>query len=198
MKTLKNILAFVGLLVVAGLVFALVKFDLGTKLSAASQLDSKAMGLYMEMFETVLSTGNAAEGMVRSVKVSPEVSNEDIKDIIESIASENNMDMVADVTMFDGSPLKEGGEKTKYTRIFSLCSRPIAQVFLDYSMAYGAFMPCRIMLEEDDKGDRWLYTMDLGLMIHGGKPLPKKMLEKAEHVRDTLYEAMDKAATGDF
>lgn len=198
MRFLKNILALIGLIVVGGLLFVLVKFDLGPKLSAATQLDPKAMSLYMEMFDTVLTTGNAAEGMVRKVKVNPEITNDDIKDIIESIASENNMDMVGDVTMFDGSPLREGGEKTKYTRIFSLCSRPIAKVFLDYSMAYGAFMPCRIMLEEDDKGDRWLYTMDLGLMIHGGTPLPKEMLKQAEHVRDTLYEAMDKAATGDF
>lgn len=33
--------------------------------------------------------------------------------------------------------------------------------FLDFSMAFGAFMPCRIMLQEDDNGDRWLHTMDM-------------------------------------
>jgi len=192
----KNILAVIGALVLAGLIFAVVKF--GGMMSQAAQLDPKAMSLYMDMFDTVLKTGNAAEGMVRKVKVSPDVTNEDIKDIIESLASDRNMQMVGDVTMFDGSPLDSSGKKTKYTRIFSLCSRPIAKQFLDYSMAYGAFMPCRIMLQEDDEGNRWLHTMDLGLMIHGGKPLPEDMLKAAEHVRDTLYEAMDKAATGDF
>jgi len=192
----KNILAVIGALAVAGLIFAVVKF--GGMMSQAAQLDPKAMSLYMDMFDTVLKTGNAAEGMVRKVKVSPDVTNEDIKDIIESLASDRNMQMVGDVTMFDGSPLDSSGKKTKYTRIFSLCSRPIAKQFLDYSMAYGAFMPCRIMLQEDDEGNRWLHTMDLGLMIHGGKPLPEEMLKAAEHVRDTLYEAMDKAATGDF
>ena len=192
----KNILAVIGALAVAGLIFAVVKF--GGMMSQAAQLDPKAMSLYMDMFDTVLKTGNAAEGMVRKVKVSPDVTNEDIKDIIESLASDRNMQMVGDVTMFDGSPLDSSGKKTKYTRIFSLCSRPIAKQFLDYSMAYGAFMPCRIMLQEDDEGNRWLHTMDLGLMIHGGKPLPEDMLKAAEHVRDTLYEAMDKAATGDF
>ncbi len=65
-------------------------------------------------------------------------------------------------------------------------------------MAYGAFMPCRIMLQEDDNGDRWLYTMDMGLMIHGGKPLPPEMLTMAENVRDTIYKCMDMSATGDF
>jgi hypothetical protein len=54
------------------------------------------------------------------------------------------------------------------------------------------------MLQEDDEGNRWLYTMDMGLMLHGGRPLPPKMLKMAEAVRDTVYAAMDKAAEGDF
>jgi uncharacterized protein (DUF302 family) len=196
MGFIKSLLMIIGALVVAGLLFAGVKF--GGMLSQVSKLDSQALPLYMNMFETVLKTGNAADGMVRFKKVSPDVSNDDIKDIIESVASDGNMELVGDVTMFDGSPLDSSGKKTKYTRIFSLCSRPIAQKFLDYSMAYGAFMPCRIMLEEDDEGNRWLYTMDMGLMIHGGQPLPADMLKMAESVRDTVYAAMDKAAVGDF
>ncbi len=196
MGILRTIFAFIGLVVVAALIFAFVKF--GGVIGKAKSLDPQAMGLYMNMFNKVLETGNSADAMVRKVKVSPDVSNDDIKDIIENVASDGNMQLVGDVTMFNGSPLEEGGPKTKYTRIFSLCSRPIAKKFLDYSMAYGAFMPCRIMLQEDDNGDRWLYTMDMGLMIHGGKPLPDDMLKMAEQVRDTVYGAMDKAAKGDF
>jgi len=193
---IKNILAIIGALAVAGLIFAGVKF--GGMVSQAASLDSKAMSLYMDMFGTVLKTGNAADGMVRIRKVSPDVTNDDIKDIIESVASDGNMALVGDVTMFDGTPLREGGPKTKYTRIFSICSRPIADKFLDYSMAYGAFMPCRIMLREDENGDRWLITMDMGLMIHGGKPLPEDMLKMALSVQKTIYDAQDKAASGDF
>jgi uncharacterized protein (DUF302 family) len=196
MGFLRGLFAFIGLVVVAGLIFAFVKF--GGLVGQVKSLDPKAMGLYMDMFSNVLKTGNSAEAMVRKVKVNPDVSNEDIKDTIDSYASDHNMQLVGDVVMFDGSPLDSSGKKTKYTRIFSLCSRPIAQKFLNYSMAYGAFMPCRIMLQEDDNGDRWLYTMDMGLMIHGGKPLPSEMLKMAESVRDTIYGAMDAAATGDF
>ncbi len=196
MGFLRGLFALIGLIVVAGLVFAFIKF--GSVAGKAKALDPQAMGLYMKMFNGVLATGNSAEAMVRKVKVDKDVENDDIKDAIENIASDGNMQLVGDVTMFDGAPLKEGGPKTKYTRIFSLCSRPIAQKFLNYSMAYGAFMPCRIMLQEDDNGDRWLYTMDMGLMIHGGKPLPDDMLKMAEQVRDTIYACMDKAAKGDF
>jgi len=193
MGFLKSIFAFIGLVVVAGFLVAALKFG-----GAVSSLDSKAMGLYMAMFSTVLETGNSADAMSRRVKVDADVSNEDIKDAIESIASDGNMALVGDVTIFNGDPIDSSGEKTKYARTFSLCSRPIAKDFLNYSMAYGAFMPCRIMLQEDDNGDRWLYTMDMGLMIHGGKPLSPEMLKMALNVRDTVYKAMDLAAKGDF
>ena len=196
MGVIKTILMIIGALVVAGLLFAGVKF--GGLIGQVTKLDPQAMNLYMDMFGTVLETGNAADGMVRYKKVDAEVSNEDIKDIIESVASDGNMELVADVTMFDGSPLDSSGKKTKYTRIFSICSRPVAAKFLNYAKSYGAFMPCRIMLQEDDEGNRWLYTMDMGLMLHGGRPLPADMLKMAEAVRDTVYAAMDKAAEGDF
>ncbi len=196
MGFIKGLLAFIGAVVVAAVIFAGVKY--GGLISSVASLDSKAMPLYMNMFGTVLKTGNAAEGMVRVRKVDPEVGNDDIKDIIESVASDGNMQLVGDVTMFDGTPLKKGEKPTKYTRIFSICSRPIASKFLNYSKAYGAFMPCRIMLRADDKGNRWLITMDMGLMIHGGKTLPPEMLKMAQSVRDTIYAAQDKAAKGDF
>ncbi len=196
MGFIKGILMLIGTLVVAGMIFAFVKF--GGTIKEASSLDSQAIGLYMDMFGKVLKTGKAADAMSRSVKVLPEVSNDDIKDAIESIANDGNMELVGDVTMFDGSPLREGGPKTRYTRIFSLCSRPIADTFLNYSMAMGSFMPCRIMLQEDGKGNRWLYTMDMGLMLHGGKPLSEDLLKLAEQVKNTVYGAMDGAAQGDF
>jgi uncharacterized protein (DUF302 family) len=196
MGFIKGLLMLIGAVAVAGMIFAFTKF--GGKVSQVSNLDPQAMGLYMNMFDKVLETGDSAQAMTRRVKVNADVSNEDIKDAIESVASDGNMQLVGDVTMFDGQPLREGGEKSRYTRIFSLCSRPIADKFLSYSMAFGAFMPCRIMLQEDKNGERWLYTMDMGLMIHGGKPLTPDMLKMAESVRDTLYTAMDKAAEGDF
>ncbi len=193
MGFIKGIFTFIGLVVVGALIFAFVKFG-----GPVMSLDSKALSLYMNMFGGVLETGKTADAMSIKVKVDPEVTNEDIKDIIESVASDGNMALVGDVTIFDGSPIDASGKPTKYARTFSLCSRPIAQKFLDFSMAFGAFMPCRIMLQEDDNGDRWLNTMDMGLMIHGGKTLEPDMLKMAEQVRDTVYGAMYAAAKGDF
>ena len=65
-------------------------------------------------------------------------------------------------------------------------------------MAFIAFMPCRMGIVEDDNGDIWIYTMDLGLMIAGGHTLPPKLLKMAKSVETAMYSMMDKAAKGEF
>ena len=69
---------------------------------------------------------------------------------------------------------------------------------MKWSMAYGAYLPCRITLMQDKNGDYWLYTLDLDMMIHGGKKLPPDMLKYGNQVKKTIYTMMDKAAAGDF
>ena len=49
-----------------------------------------------------------------------------------------------------------------------------------------------------DSGQVWLHSMNLDLMIYGGKPLPPEMKEQALKVRNTLYGIMKAAAEGDF
>ncbi len=196
MKFLKGFFTFIGFVVVAGLLFAFVKFDLGDKMSKASKLDPKAMGAYMNMFDAVLTTGRATEAMIRKVKIDPEVSTEDVIESMKSIATDANMLQVGDSKMQINGSIKDGGER--YIRILHYCSPSIAQQFIDYTEAFGAFMPCRILIVEDDNGDRWLYTMAMELMLFGGHTLPPEMMKKAEHVRDTMYSMMDLGAKGDF
>ncbi len=193
MGIVKNILSIIGAIAVIVGLIGYLKFA-----PAVKKMDPEAMNLYMKMMNDVMATGNAAKAMVRVVKVNPDVTVDDMKEAMQSIAEENGMQMVGDVTMFDGTPLTKNGPKSKYTRIFSFCSRSIAQTFLNYSKEYGAFMPCRIMLREDNDGNRYLVTMDLGLMIHGGYPLSPEMLKLAKQVEKTMYEIQDKAAVGDF
>ena len=196
MNFLKNILAFVGGAIIIAIIVAFVKFDLGDKMNKASQLDPKAMGAYMNMFDKVLTTGRATDAMVRKVKIDPDVSTEDVIESMKSIATDANMVQVGDSRMSDKS-IKDG-KGNRYIRILHYCSPSIAKQFIDYSLAFGAFMPCRILIVEDDNGDRWLITMAMELMLFGGHTLPPEMMEKAEHVRDTMYKMMDLGAKGDF
>jgi len=194
MGFIKTIFSLIGAIVVVGALVGYAKFG-----GAVKKMDPKAMGLYMNMMNTVMATGNTAKAMVRVVKVNKDVTPEDMKEAMQSIAEENGMMLVGDTTMFDGkTPLVAGQKAPGYTRIFSFCSRSIAQTFLSYSKEFGAFMPCRIMLREDEKGDRYLVTMDLGLMIHGGYPLTPEMLKLATQVEKTMYEIQDLSAKGEF
>jgi uncharacterized protein (DUF302 family) len=69
---------------------------------------------------------------------------------------------------------------------------------LEYRDQYSGFMPCRIAIVEDKKGRLWLYSMNLDLMIHGGKALPPELKESALRVRNTILEIMKGAAAGEF
>ena len=196
MKFIKGIFTLIGLLVVVGMLFATVKYDLISKAEKASKLDPQAMGAYMHMFDEVLTTGRSTEAMIRKVKINPEVSTEDVIESMKSIAADANMLQVGDSKMSVNSSIKEGGKR--YIRILHYCSPSIAEQFIGYTEAFGAFMPCRILIVEDDNGDRWLYTMAMELMLFGGHTLPPEMMEMAEHVRDTMYSMMDLGAEGDF
>jgi len=196
MNFLKNLLLVIGTLVVAGVIFAFVKFDLGDKIGKASKLDPNAIGAYMHMFNEVLTTGRATDAMTRRVKIDKDVSTEDVVDAMRSIAMDANMIQVGDSHMAEEKDAN--GKRQRYIRILHYCSPSIAKQFIDYSESFGAFMPCRILIVEDDNGDRWLYTMAMELMLFGGHTLPPAMMEKAEHVRDTMYKMMDMGAKGDF
>lgn len=196
MKFLKNTLALIGGTILVLAIIAYVKFDLGDKMDKASKLDPKAMGAYMTMFDAVLTTGRATDAMVRRVKIDPEVSTEDVVEAMKSIATDANMVQVGDSRMSNKS-IKDG-KGNRYIRILHYCSPSIAKQFIDYSLAFGAFMPCRILIVEDNNGDRWLITMAMELMLFGGHTLPPEMMQKAEHVRSTMYKMMDFGAKGDF
>lgn len=196
MNILKNILSIIGAIIVVVMIIAFVKFDLGDKMSKASKLDPQAMGAYMNMFDAVLTTGRSADAMVRKVKINPDVTTDEVIESMKSIATDANMVQVGDSRMAD--EYDHEGNRQRYIRILHYCSPNIAKTFIDYSVAYGAFMPCRILIVEDDKGDRWLVTMAMELMLFGGHTLPPEMMVKAKHVRDTMYKMMDFGAKGDF
>ena len=187
---LKKILSFIGAITVVGAIIGYL--TIGSKVGS---LHPDAMGYYMDMFSKVLETGNSAEAMVRKVRIKDDISTEDVVETLNEIASENNFLVVGDSKMSIKGGIKKDGKR--YIRILHFCAPSIAEKFISYSEAFGAFMPCRILIVEDDEGNRWLYTMAMELMLHGGKPLPPDMMKMAESVRNLMYGMMDAAATGE-
>jgi len=191
---IKNILALIGAIVIAGALVAYIQF--GSMIKGAMSLDSGAMPAYMNMFTKVIETGDPAEAMMKDYVVAEDIESDEVKESIEALAEEYNMRVTGYVKMFTKEDAKP--DEVKEARIWSLCSLHIAKVFLNHSRFFGGFMPCRIMLVEYGNGERHLVTMDLELAIHGGAPLPKEMLELAKKVQIAMDEIPSRAANGDF
>ena len=196
MKFLKGIFTIVGTVVVLGLIAVGAKYG-----SSLTQMDGKALGLYMDMADKVLTTGDPAKGMVIKQKLvigedmTKQEAIENAIEIMDEIADAHGLAVVDKKTM-PRKQLNKDGEKV-YTHIRSYCSPSIADVFLEFSGEFVGFMPCRVGIVEDGNGDVWLYTMGLDLMIHGGHELPPKMLELAETVKEAMVDMITKGASGD-
>jgi hypothetical protein len=196
MKLIKGLLTLIGaIVVIAGIVGAVT---VGPKIA---KLDSHALPEYMKMFDTVLTTGDPAKGMVKRVKmvipegVTKEEAFENAIEVMDEVGAEFGLAMVDSKTMPRGGKLfKDGG---LLTHIRSYCSPSIADKFLTHSGEFIGFMPCRIGIVEDPNGDIYIYTMGLELMINGGHTLPPEMLELANEVKKGMYTMMEKGAAGE-
>jgi len=188
-KIIVKILALIGAAVIAlGIYFWF---------SGIKNLDPKAKDVYSHMMSTLLKTGDIAKATVKKVKVKDGITPDEIVESLNSIAVEKGMKPVGDLPLSKEVELRTG-KKQRYVRVLSYCNPMIAIDMVKFSMAYGAYLPCRIVIMEDGKGKLWLYTLDLDMMIHGGAPLPPNMLKYGNKVKDAIYSMMDRAANGDF
>jgi len=196
MKLIKGLFTLIGAIVVIAAIIGAI--TIGPKVA---KLDGQALPEYIKMFDKVLTTGDPAKGMVRKVKmVIPEGMTkaeafENAIEIMDEVGSEYGLAMVDSKTMPRGGKLfKDGG---LLTHIRSYCSPSIADRFLTHSAEFVGFMPCRIGFIEDEKGDIYIYTMSMELMINGGYTLSPDLLQLANEVRTGMYTMMEKAAAGD-
>ncbi len=197
MGVFKNIFAVIGVIVTVGVIYMYVSFDLGTRIEQVKRLDPKAKAVYTNMMDVLLTTGDIAKATVRKVQVEDGITPDDVVESLNSVATTRGIKPVGDLPLSKEVEARTG-KKQPYVRVLSYCNPMIAVKMVKYSMAYGAFLPCRIVLMEDAKGKLWLYAMDMDMMIHGGKELPPDMLAYGNSVKDTLYAMMDMAAKGEF
>jgi uncharacterized protein (DUF302 family) len=190
MNIIKGLLTLIGAIVVIVAIVMGVMFG-----SKVAKLDAQALPEYMKMFDTVLTTGDPAKGMIRRVKmVIPE-------DMTKEEAIENAIEVMDEVgseyglAMVDSKTMPRTGDL--YTHIRSYCSPSIADKFLAFSGEFIGFMPCRIGIIEEPNGDIYIYTMSLELMIHGGYTLPDEMLTLANEVRTGMYAMLEQGAAGE-
>ncbi len=192
MTFIRNILALIGLLslIVTGITFATLSGKL-------RDFDPAYVRVYQEFAGRLLETGDPGIAMMWKVPVTEGIEPEDIIESLKSLASERNMLFVGESPFYKQVEAMTG-ESYRYINFLSFCSARVGKMMLDYQDPYSGFMPCRIALVEDKQGKFWLYSMNLDLMIHGGKQLPPQLKEGALQVRRNLREMMEGAAAGEF
>ncbi|MEO1941221.1 MAG: DUF302 domain-containing protein [Candidatus Thioglobus sp.] len=153
--------------------------------------------VYMPMTNTLLDTGDITMASIVRVPVADDVSNSDVEEAMESIATAEGIRSVGMLPLSEMVELQTG-EKQRFLKIYQYCSPRTAMTMIDHSDAFSAYLPCRLALIEDQEGKRWIYTLDMNAMIYGGAPLPDYLLEKALEVQRVITAIQDGGAEGDF
>ena len=201
MKLIWNLLALVGLLVVAGIIWISVTHGFGLQnfkdFANLKHFDPKAGEVYVEMTKNLLATGNGAEATVWKIPVADDVSAEDVEDAMKSVANEHNFKNVGELPLSEQVALMTG-EDQRFWKIYMFCDPLTAAKMVNYSDAFSAYLPCRIALVEDKTGKLWLYTLNMDMMIHGGTELPDELYEEATNVKEIILDIMNRGAAGEF
>ncbi len=195
MSLLRNLLAMVGLIAILLLAAASPRiYEIKNRFA---EFDPKAWDVYMDMFENILETGNAAEATVWRAQVEEGLSFEDVDETILFVANEHNIKNVGELPLYKQVEAMSG-EPYRQVKIYMFCNAMTAARMLDYSDAYGAYLPCRISLIEDKQGRLWIYTLNMDPMIHGGLPLPAELKEEAIQVKTIMLDVLRRGASGEF
>ena len=192
MKLLRNLFALIGLIAVIAAGYAYARLA-----PALSEFDSEFLDVYQEFAGKLLETGDPGVSMMWSVQVDEGLSAEDVIESMKSLATSRNFLFVGESPFYKQIQAITG-EEYRYVNFLSFCDARVGKMMLEYRDQYSGFMPCRIAIVEDRDGGLWLYSMNLDLMIHGGKSLPPELKESALRVRDTIQEIMNGAAKGEF
>ena len=195
MKLVKNLFSIIGVLTLVVTIVLLYKLE--PSYHVLKTFDKSAASIYSELMDNILKTGNAAEATVWKVQVEEGLTIEEVEETMKFVANEHNIKNVGELPL--SQQIEAMSEKPyRYMRIFMFCNALTAAKMVDYNDAFSAYLPCRITLLEDKKGKLWLFSLNMDLMIYGGKPLPSDLKEEALRVKTIIREIMIRSASGEF
>jgi uncharacterized protein (DUF302 family) len=195
MKFITGIFALIGVVAVGMMVWngpMLYKYKV-----AFDGFDEQAFDTYKGMFDRLIESGNAAAATVWKVKVADGISFEEVDESIKAVAVDLNIRGVGELPLGD-QVAAMNGEPWRKLNIYLYCNPLTAAKMIEHDLAYAAYLPCRVSLVEDAEGNLWIYTLDMDMMIHGGKTLPPELLKEALEVKSIIQEILARAAEGDF
>lgn len=192
MRFIRNLLTLIGLLVVVGIGLVIYKYG-----PTLYQFDPGSLVVYGNFADKLLESGDPGIAMTWEVPVQEGISADEVVEALKSQATQRNFLFVGE------SPLSQQikavtGEDYRYVNFLSFCDARVGKELIDYQNAYTGFMPCRIAVVQREDGGLSLYSMNLDLMIYGGRELPPELKKQALKVRGIIYDMMKAAAAGEF
>ncbi len=192
---LRNLLALIGVLSIAGVIYLAVQMEPTARI--VDGFDEKAADYYQETMEKLLETGSMTEASVWKVPVAEGLSAAEVEETMKLVANEHNMKNVGELPLYKEIEAMSG-KPYRYVKIFMFCNTMIAARMIDYSDAYGSYLPCRLTLIEDKTGKLWIYSLNMDGIIYGGKPLPPDLKAEAVKVKEIILDIMHRGASGEI
>ena len=192
MGLIRNLLALVGLLAIISVAGVYLKFG-----DTINGFDPHAGEVFLDLGKQTLETKSMAEASIWKVPVEEGLSPVEVEQTMKFVANEHNMSNVGELPLSNDIEAKSG-TSYRFVKIYLFCNSLTAAKMLDYSDAYSAYLPCRITLLEDKEGKLWLTTLNMDMMIYGGKPLPAELKAEAIRIKEQILDIMKRAAAGEF
>ena len=135
---------------------------------------------------------------VYKLAIAPGVSMSDAADSMKLRTNALNLQLVAELPMSKQVEAVTGKPQRTIT-IFQFCDAVLAKDLIDVNIEFAIYMPCRIALIEDAKGQGWLVMMDINVdQVAKEKRLPPALKARIETVRKSLGEIMQAGAKGEL
>ncbi len=148
------------------------------------------------MQSSALPPSMAVVDIAQTVVKLPLAKGVSMNDAVEAMkirANSLNIKLVAEMPL--SRQLEAMGEKSRRIDIYQFCDPLTAKKMVEYDINFSAYLPCRIALVEDAKGQGWLVMMNLDMFIQDPK-LGPALKADALKVRNTLNEIMQAGSTG--
>lgn len=141
------------------------------------------------------ASGPSVAETVIKMPLAKGVSAADAVEAMKIRANKLNIKLVAELPL--SKQLEAMGEKSARMEIYQFCDPLTAKRMVEHLLEFAAYLPCRIALVEDAKGQAWLVMLNLEPLIEGGG-LPPALKADAQKVSDTLMEIMRAGAAGEW
>lgn len=192
MGIIRNLFAFIGFVATIGIVAITIQLS-----KIQGDFDPQASEIYKTFALKLLETKDAAMPMVWKFQVNDGIDAEQLKESMKSIAVQKGM-FFAGESPFYKQVEAITGQPYRHISFLNFCDATVGKKMADYNDAYTAMMPCTISVVQDKAGKLFIYSMNMDLMIYGGKTLPDDLKKEALKVRGNMLAIMEGAAKGEF